>query len=542
MHRAVVGSAESFTSSSFISSRGMVASSHELPSFHGAKVLSEGGNVIDAAIATSSLLCVTQNNLCGLGGDLFALVKFEGKVFNLNGSGRASENASIGFYKEEKKLKEIPQRGPLAALTVPGIVHAWGELHSKFGSFELKKLLAPAIHYAKNGFPITPNYSGSIRSSIALLGEFEEWKKIFVPDGFVPETGYVLKQRDLATSLEQIATEGTSTFYSGSLSDKIAKGIEKQGGVITARDLKSHLSTWQPPIKTNYRGIDIYETAPNSQAATVLLWMNMLEEFDLRKKFQEDSADLLDILIDTCLKSYQERAKRIADPAYLELKPEFLSKEYARELLASRLDVFAFQGNTRGESGDTTYFAVGNDGGDCVSIIQSNYMGFGSGLIPEGTGFVLQNRGCYFTLDEKHHNSLRPGKRTFHTLCASLGERENGNTLFSLGSMGGDIQSQIHVQLMTKILDYNIDPQKAIDSPRWIIPFSIYEEPSIAYFEPGISETIPQAKDIVKRNKLTFEKLDSFSSLTGHAQAILFGEGYLKGAADRRGDGVAIGF
>ena len=542
MHREVVGSQEASTRSSLMASKGMVASSHELASFYGARILSEGGNVVDAALTTSAMLCVTQNNLSGLGGDLFALVKFKGRILNLNGSGRASENATIKFYRDENKLKEIPQRGPLAALTVPGIVHAWGELHAKFGTIELKKLLSPAIYYAKNGFPITPNYSSSIRASTRFLGEFSEWSRIFLPNGSIPEAGYLLRQSDLASSLEQIANESPSTFYSGSLSEKIVEGIKKQGGLIDENDLKNHSSTWQVPPKTNYRGINIFETAPNSQAATVLLWLNMLEEYDLPNRYQIDSRELFEILVDTCLKSYAERAKQIADPAYYELKPEFLSKEYARRLLGSRLDLFALSNQKQKVSGDTTYFTVGNSEGDCVSAIQSNYMGFGSGLVPEGTGLVLQNRGCYFSLDERHHNSLGPGKRTFHTLCASLGESESGRTLFSLGCMGGDIQPQVHVELMTKILDYGIDPQKAIDSPRWVIPFSIYEKPSVIYFEPCIDESVPQTEQIVRAKGLSLERFEALSSLTGHAQAIQFGEGFMKGAADPRGDGTATGF
>jgi gamma-glutamyltranspeptidase/glutathione hydrolase len=197
MHSEVVGT-NSTAPWSLISSNGMVTASHELASFYGAKVLSEGGNVVDAALTTSALLCVTQNNMCGLGGDLFALLKIGGKIFNLNGNGRASENATIKFYRDEMKLKEIPQRGPLAALTVPGIVHAWGELHLKFGTIELEKLLAPAIKYARTGFPITRNYSNSIKDSCRFLRDYIGWSEIFLPDREIPPTGYVLKQKDLA--------------------------------------------------------------------------------------------------------------------------------------------------------------------------------------------------------------------------------------------------------------------------------------------------------------------------------------------------------
>jgi gamma-glutamyltranspeptidase/glutathione hydrolase len=527
--------------STIMAGKGMVASSHELASFYGAKILSEGGNVVDAALATSAMLCVTQNNLCGLGGDLFALIKFKGQIFNLNGSGRAADKATISFYRDEKKQSVIPPRGPLGAPTVPGIVHAWGELHSRFGTIELKKLLAPAIHYSREGFPITRNYSRSIQASARFLGEYHEWAKIFLPNGSVPEAGVLLKQKDLSNTLEQIANEGTSSFYSGSLSEKIARGIEKQGGLISEQDLKNHSSTWSNPIKTNYRGLDVYETAPNSQAATALLWLNMIENFDLKGKFNLNSAKLVEVLIDTCLKAYSERAKNIADPDTMPLSPKFLSKDFARDLLGSTLDT-VIEPESERHSSDTTYFTVGTREGDCLSVIQSNYMGFGSGMVPEGTGFSLHNRGCYFSLDEHHHNALRPRKRTFHTLCASLGQTESGDTKFSIGTMGGDVQPQIHIQLMTKVLDYGVDPQTAIDAPRWIIPYTIYEKPSTAYFEPGFGPLIPELKKIVATRSLGLEQFDTLSSQTGHAQMILFHKDHLAGAADPRGDGAAVGF
>ncbi|MCL5069016.1 MAG: gamma-glutamyltransferase family protein [Thaumarchaeota archaeon] len=523
-----------------VARKGLVASSHQLASFWGAKTLSDGGNVVDAAIATSAMLCVTQNNMCGLGGDLFSLVKFGGKIFYLNGSGRASENATIKFYREEKKLEKIPECGPLAAPTVPGIVHAWGELHSKFGSIELEKLLAPAIFYAESGVPLTVNYSESIRASAPVLRQFAGWSEIFLPNGSAPPPGALFKQRDLASSLKAIAKEGVQTFYSGDLADRIVKGASEQGGLFTSSDFSKHTSTWSEPLKTDYRGTMVYETAPNSQAATVLLWLNMLEEYNLTK-YRMDSAELFEIFLDTCLKSYAERAKHITDPAYHELPKEFTSKEFAAKVNSTKI-FESFAPNPPGGSGDTTYFTVGNSDGDCASVIQSNFMGFGSGLVPKGTGIVLHNRGCYFTLDEDHHNALKPGKRTFHTLCASLGETGSGRTKFTLGSMGGDIQPQVHVQLMTKILDFGMDLQAAIDAPRFIIPFSIYERPSKVFLEPGMGTPVPAMSKIAEKAGLSLELFDTLSSLTGHAQAILFREGTLRGAADPRGDGSAVGF
>ncbi|MDG7001963.1 MAG: gamma-glutamyltransferase, partial [Nitrososphaerota archaeon] len=295
-------------------------------------------------------------------------------------------------------------------------------------------------------------------------------------------------------------------------------------------------STWQDPVKTDYRGTTIYETSPNSQAATVLLWLNMLEEYDL-KRYSASYPTVLEIMLETCIRAYEQRAKHIGD---FELPDKFTTKQFAKDILEHRTKRTK-RPNAKRDSGDTTYFCVGRQNGDSVSVIQSNYMGFGSGLVPEGTGFVLHNRGSYFSLDENHHNSIRPGKRTFHTLCASLGESSQ-KTSFTIGSMGGDIQPQVHVQLMTKILDFGMDPQVAIDSPRWIIPFTIYEKPSIVYFEPESKIQSSKAKKIVRKLKLSFKEFDSFSSSTGHAQAILFKNDYLSGGADPRGDGAVVGF
>jgi gamma-glutamyltranspeptidase len=518
--------------STVMARKGMVSSSHELASFWGANVLLKGGNVVDAAIATSAVLSVVQNNMCGLGGDLFALLKVNGKVVELNSSGRAAELAAIDFY-EKKGFSHIPTSGPLSANTVPGMVRGWGEL-SKLGTMEINELLQPAINYAEDGFPITEKYVQSIRNSEQSLGAFDEWDKIFLPKGRVPDPGIVFKQKDLAASLRTIAKLGADDFYEGELSKKITDGVAQQEGIISSEDLRNHESNWNDnPLSTNYRGVKVYETSPNSQAATVLLWLNMLESFELDK--MELGSDKYDkIMLDTCLKAYAQRAKSIADPQFFPLKPGFTSKKFAEELLNSNeTDQFPGSKATRAD-GDTTYFAVADSEGNCLSVIQSNYMGFGSGLVPEGTGIVLHNRGCYFSLDRSHHNSIAPGKRTFHTLCASIGEKDD-EMLFAIGSMGGDVQPQIHAQLMTQIIDFKEDLQHAIDRPRWVVPMTIYESPSKIYteFEPSRS---------LRTNGLEVIQSNCLSSLFGHAQAIYRKENGLFGAADPRGDGASVGF
>ena len=515
--------------------KGIVSSSHELASFSGARCLQDGGNVVEAALTTSAVLSVVQNNMCGLGGDMFALVKMNDRVSELNSSGRAGELATIELY-EKRGFQSIPSRGPLGANTVPGMVRGWGNLHKRYCTKELEELLSPAIAHAEIGFPITEKYVRSISESVSELGQFENWRKIFLPQGHVPEPGYNLRQKDLAASLKAIATSGTDEYYEGELSKLIVNGIAEQGGILSQEDLRDHESPWnEAPLSTDYRGVRIYETSPNSQAATVLLWLNMLETFDLPKLGLE-SEKFLDILLDTCLRSYSERATSIADPKYHPLPPEFTSKKYAEEVLSKEdIGLNSVSKSSDGLGGDTTYFAVADSEGNAVSVIQSNYMGFGSGLVPRGTGIVLHDRGCYFSLDRSHHNALAPKKRTFHTLCASLGERD-GETLFAIGSMGGDVQPQIHVQLMTKVLDFGVDLQRAIDEPRWIIPMTIYDRPSVIYLEQ------PSMKTLESRNGLRTLSLNGVSSLCGHAQAVYRTSTGLFGAADPRGDGASVGF
>ncbi len=507
---------------------GIVASSHILASKCGADVLCKGGNVVDAAIATSAALCVVQNNMCGLGGDAFALVKLGSNITEINGSGRAAERATIDLY-EERGLEAIPSRGPLSCITVPGLVHAWGELLPHC-TMELSDLLKPSINYAETGVALNRKYVESIIVSSSLTG-FVGWRKLFMPDEKIPEVGSMLKQHDLAVSLQMIADEGIETFYNGKLAERIVSGTKMAGGLIEMEDLLNHFSTVKSPISTDYRGTTIYETSPNSQAATVLLWLNTLEEYDLAgiSKGQEK---IQDILVATCMKAYEQRAKYIGDPEFVPFPPNFLDKEFARKLLKSPENSESYRDDSKME-GDTTYFAIGDREGNCVSMIQSNYLGFGSGIVPEGTGFVLHNRGCYFSLDRSHHNSLQPKKRTFHTLCASLGEKD-GRTLFALGTMGGDIQPQVQVQLLTRILDSKLELQHAINSPRWIVPGTIYERPSSIYFESGLrpSRNLPSTFQIMKLNGL--------SSLAGHAQAVFFEDG-LSGAADPRCDGAVVG-
>ena len=511
-----------------ISSKGIVASSSLQASIIGSRILERGGNVVDAAIATSAALAVTQNNLCGLGGDMFALVRVEGKgITDVNGSGPSGSRATIDLY-ESMGIKDMPQRGEYSAITVPGLVRGWESIYSKFGSMEFRDLMLPAIKLAADGFPVTHNYSASIAVSSRHLAKYN-WKDLFMPDGRVPEPGEIFRQKDLASTLGEIASDGPSAFYDGHLQEKIISGLERHETLIDTEDFIKHRTTIGNPLSTDFAGTRIYETSPNSQGATVLLWLNILKEM----REDPDRISMEDI-VKSGLIAYGERAKWITDPAFRAIPSDFLSQSFARSVLER--GSHRSSGNAVSDRGDTTYFTVADADGNAVSMIQSNYMGFGSGIVPDGTGFVMQNRGAYFTLNREHHNALAPGKRTFHTLCASMGEKD-GRLAFSLGTMGGDIQPQIHVQMMKGILLDHMDMQLALDTPRWGIPYTIYENPSSIIYEHSMDN---EKVNALKRIMNTLP-VNGLSSQFGHAQGIMsVGDGVIMGGADPRGDGVAI--
>ena len=515
------------------SSKGVVSSSSLQSSLVGARILENGGNVADAAIATSAILCVTQNNLCGLGGDLFALIRMDGKpIIDLNGSGRASRNANIDYFRS-KGLENLPARGENAAITVPGIVDAWHNINKNFGTMEFKELLAPAIKIANEGVPVTHHYHESVRATYPSLGAYA-WGDNFTPGGKIPEVGSLFKQRDLAKTLSLIADEGPETYYRGNLSDRIIDGLDGTGVLLDSEDFKQHTSTMGAPLHTRYRGYDIYETSPNSQGATAILWLNLFQL--VHEGGNTGSEEWLQKALETGLLAYSQRNLYITDPAEHPLPDGFCSVGYAEELLNAP-DSNTIMSGYRTDPGDTTYFNLADGDGNSLSVIQSNYMGFGSGIMPKGTGFVLQNRGAYFSLDPQHHNALKPGKRTFHTLCAAMAEKD-GEFQFSAGTMGGDIQPQIHFQMITSLVDAGMDPQLTLDKPRWAFPFTIYEKPGDLKAETKLYREISEFR------KLPFkvQEVENMSSHFGHAQIVQRNRfGVVTGGSDPRGDGISIG-
>ena len=533
--------------STAVSTKGMVASSHPLASLSGLRVLMDGGNAFDAAIATNATLNVTQPHVCGIGGDAFYLLysRRKGRVESINASGRSSHNASIDFFND-KGLTDIPSRGILAAINVPGCVAGWFELHNRYGSYPIARLLRDAIEYAEKGFPISHQLSGSISNAFRLFQKETEWRRVYTPNGSAPKPGSVLVQPDLAWSLRLIAEKGRSAFYEGEIASRIVNSMKGHGGIIDSEDLSACSADWEEPISSEYRGFRIYETAPNSQAITALFAFNLLKKFDL-PRISNSSAEYFQIMLESCKIAYEYRDRYLTDPNDMKISTSELfqlassEKEFSRvrqKIGNSSQEVLPLSDNSK-EDGDTTYYCVADEEGNCVSSIQSLYFGFGSGFIPERTGIVLQNRGSYFSLDENHHNVLRPRKRTFHTLCASL-TTSNDEPYLLFGSMGGDVQPQIHQQVISSILDYATDIQQAIEDPRWAMTGTIYDRrKSISLESRFDADLVTQLKNL--GYEITME--DELWPTTGHAQGIILSkERVLLGGADPRGDGAALGY
>ncbi len=522
-----------------LASEGLVASAHPLASLTGVRIMQEGGNAFDAAIAVNAVLNVTQPHMCGVGGDIFYLIysPSEGKVRFLNGSGRASRGASIDYYLA-RGLKRIPLYCELSCITVCGCVSGWEALHKRYCTMSLAHLLSPAIKYALEGIPVSIGLAEAIEHASRVKMN-PAWAKIYMPNGRAPRQGEMLKQEDLGRTLRVIADGGADAFY-GTLAEGVAE--HEPEIPLSEEDFRVHTSDWGEPISTLYRGYTVYETPPNTQAISTLIALNILEGFGL-EQMPHLSVESIHVMVEAIRLAYEDRARYVADPVFVDIPiSSLLSKGHADEL-RGRMDQKSarnYPSIFSGSSGDTTYFAVVDKERNCVSCVQSLYHPFGSGVVVEGTGVVLHNRGSYFTLDRSHHNRLEPRKRPFHTLCASLVFRET-EPYMVLGCMGGDAQPQTHTQIITSVVDYHLNIQEAIYAPRWVLPGTIYEGQGMLLLEGRLPDkTVEGLRSLGHRVRLE----EPFSSLMGHAQAVVVEDGgrTLCGAADPRGDGLPIGY
>ena len=456
------------TRSAVLARGGMAATSQPLATATALRVLQSGGNAVDAAIAANAVLGVVEPMSCGIGGDLFAIVwdAKSKKLHGLNASGRALGAATINFYRS-KGLAQIPESGPLS-WSVPGCVDGWDQLRARFGSKPWAELLGPAIAYAEDGFPVSEIIAASWQGSAAKLSKVPTSAACFLPGGKAPKSGEVFRNPTLARSLREIASGGRDAFYKGDLAYAMVKYSKSAGGLFDLRDFEDHTSTWVEPVSTNYRGYDVWELPPNGQGIATLQILNLLEPHDL-KAMGPQSAESLHLMIEAKKLAYEDRARYYTDPEFARVPvAELVSKAYAARRGKLIDPAHANERPTAGEpkAADTIYMTVADKDGNVVSLIQSNFEGFGSGHVAGDLGFPIQNRGCLFALDPNHANRLEPRKRPFHTIIPGF-VTKGGKPWLSFGLMGGDMQAQGHAQVLVNMIDHGMDVQAAGDAPRF---------------------------------------------------------------------------
>ncbi|MBN1301463.1 MAG: gamma-glutamyltransferase [Melioribacteraceae bacterium] len=532
------------TRSEIIARNGIAATSHPLATQVALDILKKGGTAVDAAIAANAMLGLVEPMSCGIGGDLFAIVwdASSKKLFGLNASGRSPRALTLQILKS-KGLDKIPLHGPLP-VSVPGCVDGWFELHDKFGRLKFAELMSPAIYYAEKGFPVTEVIAGGWKSA-EYLKEQPGFEKTFLPGGNAPDKGEIFTNPDLANSYRLIAEGGRRAFYNDSIAEKIVGFLSEHGGYLSLMDFASHQSEWVQPESTNYRGYDVWELPPNGQGIAVLQMLNILEGYDI-KNMGFGSTEYLHLLIETKKIVYEDRAKFYGDPSFNNIPVnELISKKYAdkrRELIDELKASDTFDAGKL-EHGDTIYLTVADSAGNMVSLIQSNYWGFGSGMVPDGLGFSLQNRGELFTFEEGHFNQYEPGKRPFHTIIPGFVTKD-GEPWLSFGVMGGAMQPQGHVQALINIIDFGMNFQEAGDAPR-IRHFgssqptgSIMRDGGYIYAESGIRY------EIIDELRKLGHKIEYMKGVYGGYQAIMRDgkRGIYYGASESRKDGQAAGY
>jgi gamma-glutamyltranspeptidase/glutathione hydrolase len=533
------------TRSAVMARQGMAATSQPLATATAIRVLQQGGNAVDAAIAANAVLGVVEPMSCGLGGDLFAIVwdSKTKKLVGLNASGRSPAAATIDLFKS-KGLSAIPTHGPLS-WSVPGCVDGWDQLLKRFGTKTWSEVLGPAIGYAESGFPVSEIIAGNWHAAERSLKAVATSAKCFLPSGIAPAPGSVFRNLDLARSLRTIASGGRDAFYKGPLAEAIVQYSGTVGGLFSREDFAEHTSSFVDPVSVNYRGYDVWELPPNGQGIAALQMLNLLEAYDL-KALGPQSAEALHLMIEAKKLAYEDRAKYYADPAFGPLPvATLISKPYAA---GRRSGIKREQANLHPMAGepaqaDTIYLTVVDRDFNCVSLIQSNFDGFGSDHVPAGLGFVLQNRGCLFALDPTHLNRLEPKKRPFHTIIPGFVTKD-GKPWLSFGLMGGDMQAQGHAQVICNMIDFGMDVQEAGDAPRFRHFGS--SEPTGQPAKGGGSVALESGITEETRRRLEAKghHLEEAPGSFGGYQAIRIDleRGVLIGGSDPRKDGCAMGY
>lgn len=516
---------------------GMVATSQPLAAQAGLAVLLRGGNAVDAAVATAVTLTVVEPASCGMGGDAFALVWDGQKLHGLNGSGRAPQSLTAETVIRQGH-EEMPGKGWLP-VTVPGAPAAWHDLHQRFGRLPFAELFETAVHYAATGYPISPisQYDwawAEIKMRQALTAdEFAHWAAVFIPEGRPPRVGELWRSPEMARSLRLIAETDAEAFYRGEQAQTIADFAAQTGGFLRADDLANHRSTWVEPIHTHYRGYDVWEIPPNGQGLAALIALNILEGFDLAGTPRESELSY-HWQLEAMKLAYADAQRYIADPERAEVPTAaLLSKDYAADRRKRIGDKAGLPPAGEPGRGDTAYLCVADGEGMMVSLIESTFSSFGSGIVVPGTGIALQNRGSGFSLEKGHRNELAGGKRPYHTIIPGFLTKD-GQPVGPFGVMGGHMQPQGHVQMMVNTIDYGLNPQASLDAPRWYwgVGRAIKVEPAI---DPAIVAGLRERGHEVE--------VDADVDVFGNGQIIwrLESGAYVAGS-DGRTDGVALGF
>ena len=537
-----------------LATHGMVTSPNHLATQAGLDILRRGGNAVDAAIATAVTLAVVYPQMCTPGGDNFWLIynAGTGELRGLNASGRAGSKASIDFYAS-KGLHAVPSRGYLAANTVPGAVSGWDEAyHYSLSALKTtmpwRELFTSAVTYAEDGFPVSTSLArwsaintDTSDKTFRALQRFPEFARVFLNNGSPLATGDIFRQPDLAATLQTIADQGAGAFYTGSIAEKIVADLEKNGGMLTPDDFSSHKADWVTPIRVAYRGLTACNLPPNTQGMASLEILNILNKFDI-KSMGEGSADHYHVIIEATKEAFIDRDRYLSDPAFVSIPLDnLLSERHGREQAAHiSMAKASASGTPLDPKGDTVWLGVVDKDGNAVSLIQSIYHDFGSGIVAEGTGILLQNRGSFFSLDPDHVNRLEPGKRTMHTLNPAM-LLKNGRPYLVYGTMGGEGQPQTQAAIVTRIVDFGMTPQEAVTAPRWLYGRTWGAASNDVKLEGRIPAAV--VKDLAERGH-PVKRVEDFTDTMGHAGAILINAetGVLQGAADPRGDGLAAGY
>ena len=458
------------TRSEVMARNGMACTSHPLATSAALDILRKGGSAVDAAIAANAVLGVVEPHVNGMGGDLYAIV-YEAKtkkLHGLNGSGRSPYTLTLDTFKR-RGIQYIPALGPLP-VSVPGCVDGWFTLHGKFGKKPMTEVLSYAIGYARDGFAVADEASHSWQRVDAIYGKFPNVRDVYLPDGKAPKRGEIFRNPQLASTLDKIAKGGRDAFYKGDIARAIDAFMKKNGGFLSYRDMSEHSSEWLEPVSVNYRGYDVWELPPNGQGIAALQMLNILEGFDFSKT-TFGSPEHIHLFVEAKKLAFEDRARFYADLEYMEpgIVERLLSKEYAeqrRKLInPARAAQTVDAGNPNLKDGDTIYLTVADGEGNMVSLIQSNFRGFGSGMVPDGLGFMLQDRGQLFTLEPGLANSYAPHKRPFHTIIPAFVTKD-GEPWMSFGVMGGSFQPLGHTEILMNMIDFGMNAQEAGDAPR----------------------------------------------------------------------------